>query len=528
MYFRPNGGQDQEGTALPYVARTKKQPVQKTNQTDGLGSSRCNSSNSIFNQDPGSASSSQRKNINESTVRTGGEDEKGVYGMDNEFLKKICSWRPKAYGSPRTEGHNTSDKSDSSVSRNDNFHDDVSQINCDGKLPFSRRLNSTNLPISESGIPSFEQFRKATGALWERAQDFLPSAKLEEIGENRNRKENRNGNGKENGNGNGNGNGNDDEVMNKEIENKNGEENNRVEDGEENRNHEGDLRNNDKHNFEFFDMNDDEKYNKNNKNSKNSKNGKNSKNSKNVTNGIVDENRKNQNKIEFIKELHLGKNQSDNNFNYYNNTNNYIEKDLIIIENSDSVSVENSFEKILVETKISENLISPRKLISKNKIDEIRHSSPSNIKSINEIECKNGYDNSVSTVNGYHNKYNHENKNEIENENENNDVTNGINSEYDRMGRHRKNGQRSRGLSNPIFPIHGVLTNSMQHVPFDNRYIEKKGDKNVHEDNINSKNSYFNNENNIPRERPRPMIVSSDDCIVNINNLSLNYNNKMF
>ena len=253
LFFRPNGGQDQEGTALPYVARTKKQPPQKSNQSDGLGGSRCNSNNSIFNQDPGSASSSQKKNTDRCTVRTGKENDKSVYGMDNEFLKKICSWRPKAFGSPRTEGHNTSDKSDPSAFQNGDSHSDISKINGEGKSPFLRRLNSSNLLISEGGIPSFEQFRKASGALWERAQDFIPSEKNEIEGEGRNRKEKE----KENY----------DEIKIQKIENSNGEEKVSFEGREKSRSCEADVRNNNTHSFDSYcDINNI------NKNSKNGKN----------------------------------------------------------------------------------------------------------------------------------------------------------------------------------------------------------------------------------------------------------------
>ena len=408
--------------------------------------------------------------------------------MDNEFLKKICSWRPKAFGSPRTEGHNTSDKSDPSAFQNGDSHSDISKINGEGKSPFLRRLNSSNLLISEGGIPSFEQFRKATGALWERAQDFIPSEKNEIEGEGRNRKEKE----KENY----------DEIKIQKIENSNGEERVSFEGREKSRSCEADVRNNNTHSFDSYcDINNI---------NKNGKNGK---------NDIDYENRSIYNNIEVLNELCSESNHNDDITNYHNNDSNYAKKDQISIENSNFIKTEHSLENQFIETENSGKLISSNNIISKDEIIKNENcSSSSTVKLKKDIEFKNINNDSISTVNRFDNKP----------ENYCNEENNGKNSDYDRTGKQRRNGQRSRGLSNPILPIHSVLTNSVQHVPFDKKDIVIKGNENMIEHNMDNNSNYLNNGNIFHRERSRPMIVSSDDCIVNINNLSLNYNKKMF
>ena len=144
--IRPNGGQEQEGTALPYVSRTPK-VGSKSNLLDSVGSSRGSSSNSIFINDNAAVSTKstdEYENVNRMNKRG-----KGAYGLDNDFLKFICSWRPKVF-----------DVADPDKQLSD-------------RLAAGKNSSQVDSPLSPA-IPSFEQFRKASGSLWERAQDLVP------------------------------------------------------------------------------------------------------------------------------------------------------------------------------------------------------------------------------------------------------------------------------------------------------------------------------------------------------------------
>ena len=112
-----------------------------------MGSSRGSSSNSIFINDNATISTKstdEYENINRMNKRG-----KGAYGLDNDFLKFICSWRPKVF----------------------NVVDPDQQLS--DRLAAGKSTSQVDSPLSPA-MPSFEQFRKASGSLWERAQDLVP------------------------------------------------------------------------------------------------------------------------------------------------------------------------------------------------------------------------------------------------------------------------------------------------------------------------------------------------------------------
>jgi hypothetical protein len=113
--------------------------------TDHMGGSRSNSSNSIFNQD-----TTPKPPIETGRVTSRAT---GVYGLDNEFLKRMCNWRPKAFD----------------VLDPDDLLAERITLGTPGISPAS----SADSPRAPA-IPTFEQFRKATESLWVRAQDLLP------------------------------------------------------------------------------------------------------------------------------------------------------------------------------------------------------------------------------------------------------------------------------------------------------------------------------------------------------------------
>lgn len=112
-----------------------------------MGSSRGSSSNSIFindNATTSTKSTDEYENANRMNKRG-----KGAYGLDNDFLKFICSWRPKVF----------------------NVVDPDQQLS--DRLAAGKSTSQVDSPLSPA-MPSFEQFRKASGSLWERAQDLVP------------------------------------------------------------------------------------------------------------------------------------------------------------------------------------------------------------------------------------------------------------------------------------------------------------------------------------------------------------------
>jgi hypothetical protein len=113
--------------------------------SDHMGGSRSNSSNSIFNQD-----TTPKPPVE--TSRVSGRAT-GVYGLDNEFLKRMCDWRPRAF-----------DVLDP---------DDLLAERITPGTPGISPASSADSPRAPA-IPTFEQFRKATESLWVRAQDLLP------------------------------------------------------------------------------------------------------------------------------------------------------------------------------------------------------------------------------------------------------------------------------------------------------------------------------------------------------------------
>lgn len=119
----------------------------KSNLFDSVGSSRGSSSNSIFIND--SAAVSTKSTDDYENVNRMNKKGKGAYGLDNDFLKFICSWRPKVF-----------DVADPDKQLSD-------------RLAAGKKSSQVDSPLSPA-IPSFEQFRKASGSLWERAQDLVP------------------------------------------------------------------------------------------------------------------------------------------------------------------------------------------------------------------------------------------------------------------------------------------------------------------------------------------------------------------
>lgn len=112
-----------------------------------MGSSRGSSSNSIFINDNATISTKstdEYENTNRMNKRG-----KGAYGLDNDFLKFLCSWRPKVF----------------------DVVDPDQQLS--DRLAAGKSTSQVDSPLSPA-MPSFEQFRKASGSLWERAQDLVP------------------------------------------------------------------------------------------------------------------------------------------------------------------------------------------------------------------------------------------------------------------------------------------------------------------------------------------------------------------
>ena len=476
-FIRPNGGHDQEGTALPYVARTTKQTTIKTSSLDGISSSRSNSSNSIFNQEssstsqsnPNSNSNSRGYNMEDNTVRTGRKHETDVYGLDNEFLKKICSWRPKVFGIPRTDGQTTPEIVSSISSQKSNSQYELSQISGDG----NNGLNSSKLPISTAGIPTFEQFRKVTETLWEKAQDFLPSRP----GGNMDEKENRYRSRKENKNENGNGN----EIINIRKERRNNDleqKKSTVETREKNKTYVIASRNTNQSN-----------------------------------NVVIHSN--NDNNINF---------SDDNNSSSRSSSNHGDKKKKINQQNSVNYDVDQSIKGPYSRTYLSSQNLDPSCLLdSRNELEHNRNSYlfPDRVET--EIE------------------------NESESESESEDVRNKERLENEEMiEKQRFKSSRERGSSNPIFPNTNPNLNSVSQLSYqkdlevkiktesfeneDNTTINENNnndDYNNDNNNNNNNNNIINNNNNDHNLNYfRPMMISSDDCIVN--NISLNYNNKKY